>query len=290
MSTRTVLTMLVVLTLSAACATTGSTFRSGVGDTFLEHPPYAAGTVPGSDARIVRLPIEFQRAASQDALFDPPSGPGSSVAALVAEMNAFLDSIAPSRPLSLDARAVPPNVYFGCERDGANDCVTRGDSVLGRRGTTMRLAVERPSPGWIASSAAIDSSATHLLVIHLEVGQYWTRQTGLRGAKSVELGVENAAQLPWLTSLEAPVSVLQLTGALVDRQGRAKRIAAEGIIAQSSPLTASALGAQRLISPSDVERARSLRNSDAPGNPLVWRVALCRLLSQLGTACTTSST
>ncbi|HZA51832.1 MAG TPA: hypothetical protein VE549_13900 [Myxococcaceae bacterium] len=38
--------------------------------------------------------------------------------------------------------------------------------------------------------------------------------------------------LPWLTSLETPVSVLQLTGALIDRSGQAVRIGAEGSAAE----------------------------------------------------------
>jgi hypothetical protein len=144
----------------------------------------------------------------------------------------------------------------------------------------MRLAVERPSASWVQRSAAVDPAATHLVIIRLEVGQYWTRQTGLRGAKSVELGVGHTESLPWLTSLEAPVSVLQLTGAVVDRQGRAVRIAAEGIIAQASPLAASAVGAQRLITAADVERARTARRAGT--DALAWKSALCQLLTQLG--------
>ena len=265
-----------------ACASGGATFRSGVGDNFLEHPPYYAGTVRPADARIARFPIEFQRGASQSAVMDPQSGAGTAVARLVADMNAFLDSLGGTK-LAAIANELAPNVYFGCERDASNDCVERGDSALGRKGQTMRLALERPSQAWssAASGIADAAGATHALVIRLEVGQYWPRQTGLVGSKSVELGTNYTAPLPWLTSLETPVTVLQLTGALVDRTGRGVRIGAEGIVAQRTSLVASAVGAQRLISDEDVERVRSLRHTNLPGQPLVWRYALCNLLREL---------
>jgi len=155
--------------------------------------------------------------------------------------------------------------------------------VLGRQNTTMRLAVGRPSTEWItAARAAIDEAgADHALVITLEIGQYWTRQTGLRGAKSVELGTQHIMPLPWLTSLEAPVSVLQLTGALVDREGKAVRIGAEGILARRTSLMGSAVGLQRILRDEDIEQARSLKRDDLPGQPLAWQVALRHLVEQL---------
>jgi hypothetical protein len=278
---------LLLLAALTACATTGSTFRSGVGDRQLEHPPYYAGqTVAALPSVIVALPVAFQRGASQSEVFDPASGAGSGIAALVMDMNALLDSVFAGRKAASASGqgVVPPNVYFGCELDASNDCVERGDSVLGRRGTTMKLAVERPSAQWIGRTAALldSAGATHALVLTLEVGQYWPRQRGLRGDKSVELGTNYTVDLPWLTSLETPVSVLQLTGALIDREGRAVRIGAEGILAVRTPLSASGFGLQRILSAEDVQRARTLRHEDT----LAWRSALCALTGQLaGRSC-----
>lgn len=277
-----------LLVLLTACATTGSTFRSGVGDRQLEHPPYYAGPAVAAlqSPSIVALPVAFQRGASQSEVFDPASGVGSAVAALVTDMNALLDSLfAGRKSASVTGQGVvPPNVHFGCELDATNDCVERGDSVLGRRGTTMKLAVERPSAQWIARHAAmLDSAgATHSLVLTLEVGQYWPRQRGLRGDKSVELGTDYTVDLPWLTSLETPVSVLQLTGALIDREGKAVRIGAEGILAVRTPLAASGFGLQRILSEEDVRRARSVEQEGR----IVWRSAICNLVMQLaGRSC-----
>ena len=278
--------LVLIAVILNACATAGSTFGSGVGDRQLEHPPWYAGrTVSAAGTRIARLPIQYQRGASQSPAFDPANEPGTAVASLLREMNAFVDSVLGGAVFAAPSGqgVLAPNVYFGCERDGTEDCVERGDSVLGRQGTTMRLAVERPSANWIARTAALldSSGASHTLLLTLEVGQYWTRQSGLLGHKSVELGAGYVVPLPWLTSLETPVSVLQLTGALIDREGKAARIGAEGLVAQQSPLAASALGAQRLIVDADVERARTLRHADRPGQPLVWKAAICQLLSEL---------
>ena len=77
------------------------------------------------------------------------------------------------------------------------------------------------------------------------------------------------------------MSVVQLTGALVDTTGRAIRIGAEGMLAHRTPFIASALGAQALISDEDIGRPRTARREDLPGRPLVWHIALRTLVGQL---------
>lgn len=270
--------------LTAACATTGATYKSGVGDRFLEHPPWYAGPQV-APTRIVNLPVLYQRGASQASFLDPASGSGTPTGALIAEMSAWLDSLGLTSQIAggTPVTGTPPDVMFGCEQRGGDECEERDEEVLGRQHTTMRLAVGRPSPEWVEGlRAAIDKAgADHALVITLEIGQYWTRQTGLRGAKSVELGTQHVMALPWLTSLEAPVSVLQLTGALIDREGKAVRIGAEGILARRTSLMGSAIGLQRILRDEDIEQARSLKRDDLPGQPLAWQVALRHLVQQL---------
>ena len=95
------------------------------------------------------------------------------------------------------------------------------------------------------------------------------------------LGRDYTVGVPWLTSLEHPVAVVQLTGVLVGRDGRAIRIGAEGMLAKRSHILVSALGAQSLVSDEDLERLRTLRRHDLPNQPLVWQVALRNLVSQL---------
>jgi hypothetical protein len=288
-----------IAALFAGCASTGATFRSGVGDSFLEHPPYYAGVarevVTSDTTRIGHLPIAFQPGASQPAIFDPRSGRNTPVDSLLDEMNGFLDSLGASvrlvegRRVSAVAHAAtrtPPDVRFGCIPAlgiPGGDCAERGDSALGRGYQAMQLSVGRPSPEWITWHGGVSAAhhATRTLVITLEVGQYLMRQEGWRGNKVLELGTNHREQLPWLTSLETPVTVLQLTGALVGADGKAIRIGAEGLYARRTRLLVSAVGAQEILGDEDVTRLRSARRDDLAGAPLAWRVALASLVSQL---------
>ena len=102
-----------LLVLLAGCATTGATFGSGVGDRQLEHPPWYAGSVSAAGApAIARFPITWQGGASQPASFDPSGEPGSPVATLLRDMNAFLDSVAggTALPAIRGGGQVAPNV------------------------------------------------------------------------------------------------------------------------------------------------------------------------------------
>jgi hypothetical protein len=284
-----VATMLVLM-FATACASTGATFRSGVGDSFPDGPPYYAGASVRDTGALGHAPITYQRGASQSPNFDPRDGAGTPVAALLADMNVFLDSISGSEKLASagpqkHTRLLPPDVRFSCEtstRLPDADCADR-EGALGRGRLPMHLAVGRPSPEWIEwnRQQMIDCGVTRSLIITLEVGQYLTRQRGWSGGKEVDLGTNNVAKLPWLTSLETPVTVLQLTGVLVDRDGKAVRIGAEGFYVHRTRLAVSAIGGQELLGDEDLVKARALRRDDLAGSPLAWRVALGNLVAGL---------
>ena len=276
-----------------ACSSTGATFRSGVGDAFPEHPPYYAGVsreaVASDRSLIGHLPIVFQRGASQSEIFDPKAGPGTPTAALLVEMSAYLDTLlaGASARVSLSAGAgVPPDVRFGCLTDSGmpdDDCTVDDGSALGRGRQQMKLAVGRPSPEWAVRmrEATTAAGVARTLVVTLEVGHMLLRQRGLAGRKELELGTGHTVRFPWLTSLETPVPVLQLTGALVDQDGKAIRIGAEAFQAKRTPFLLSSAGAQALLLDEDVTEARTRRREDLPGQPLAWQVALRNLVLQL---------
>ena len=284
------LAALLLPSLLAACAT-GSTFRSGVGDAHLERAPYYAGAVVSDTAAVAHAPIVYQRGSAQAPMFDPQGEAGSPVSTLLREMNAYLDSLGATRRIALwPPRGTPPDVQFGCVADLADECAEDGGvsgaaagGFLGADRLRMRLSVGRPSAEWVAwEQAALDSAdASRALVLSLEVGQYWPYQANVRGSKEVELGTGHIVSLPWLTSLDDPVMVLQLTGALMGPDGRAIRIGAEGLLARRTGLLLSGLGVQELISDEDVEALRTARREDLPGRPLVWQVALRNLVAEL---------
>jgi hypothetical protein len=276
------LALLGLYTTLAGCV--GATLGSGVGDRYLARPPYYAGqTVARSPEAIGHLPITYQRGGSHSEIFDPRSGEGSAVAALVAEMNAYLDGLGATERVTAERLpGTAPDVHFGCETEIGGEC--RKDVQTDRRGRPlMRLAVGRPSGTWVgAAQQALDATGVgRTLVITLEVGQYWPRQRNWRGDKEIEIGTGHAVGVPWLTALDAPVTVLQLTGALVDRDGRAVRIGAEGLLARRTNLLLTSVGVQALISDEDVQTLRTRRREDLPGGPLVWQEALRTLVAEL---------
>ncbi len=271
-------TIACALVTFAACA--GSTLGSGVGDRYLDEPPYYAGERLAADVPVAHLPVGYQAGAMNPPTFDPSGETGTPVAALLAEMNAYLDSL--DLAVGAVAAAAPgraPDVRFGCMTDAIDECEEPDDLSRAR----LHLAVHRPSADWItwAQQTLQASDATHLLLITLETSQYWARQRDLLGRKEVRLGTGYTVSVPWLTSLDDPVSVLQLTGAVIGADGRAVRIGAEGLLANPTNLLLSAVGAQDLISEEDVERVRTAVREDLPGRPLVWQVALRNLVEGL---------
>jgi hypothetical protein len=268
----------------AACASTGATFQSGVAPKSFDEPPFYAGAaVAAGERRVAHLPIRYQRGAEQAPVFEPEGGGGTPVSALVAEMNRYLDSLQMSvRVAAASETGTPPDVRFGCAPAVIGDCADEGEepNVANRN---LELSVGRPSAEWIAWLApALDSTkADAALLITLELGQYWPRQKGFSLSKEVRLGTGYSVSVPWLTSLEMPVAVVQLTGALVGRDGRAIRIGAEGLMAKRTNIVVSAIGGQMLISDEDIEKLRTLRREDLPGQPLVWQAAMRTLVAEL---------
>lgn len=268
----------------AGCA--GATFGSGVGDAWLHEPPYYAGSRPGSAGTFAYVPIAFQAGASQAPIFEPQYGEGTELAYLLEAMNAHLASMAQERGIRPVAplAGLPPDVQFGCGDGMSDECPPRGEgNGFGEGDLPMRLAVGRASDPWTREAALSlgSAGADALLVLTLEVGQYRPRYTNWRGSKAVELGTDHTVTLPWLTSMDTPVQVLQLTGALVDANGKAIRMGAEGIRARRTPLLMSGLGFQSLLSDRDVADALAARREDLPGEPPAWEVALRTLVDGL---------
>jgi len=279
------LTLGALIVVSGGCAL-GSAVNGPESGRLLREPPYyAASRSAVVRGAVAHTPIAYERGAVHEAFFDPAGGGGTEIGALLREMNAYLDSLGVSTRLALESvpGATPPSVEFGCEQDPLGECAHESRDVSIQGSPWMRLSAARPSARWVAAAReALDrSGAEHALVVTLEVGQYWTHQRNLLGQKEVRLGTDYSAGLPWLTSLEQPVHVLQLTGALVDRDGRPVRIGAEGMIARQTNLLLSSLGAQELITEGDVRKLREARRSDLPGRPRVWEAALRSLVAEL---------
>jgi len=271
---------------ATACASTGATFRSGVAPKSFEEAPYYAGAqVAPSGNRIAHLRIRYQFGAEQPAIFEPKADCLEPAAQLVADMNRYLDSLGVTVGITKTGaeKGAPPDVHFSC-RTGpiGSTCVDTDEDD--RNNHQLELSVGRPSAEWIAwAAAALDSAnADRVLVITLELGQNWVRQKSWASlSKEVRLGTNYDMPISWATSLDKPIGVVQLTGALVGKDGLAIRIGAEGLIAKRTNLLVGAFGAEAMVTDEDIAKLRTLRREDLPGQPLVWQVALRHLVSQL---------
>lgn len=272
---------------TVGCASTGTTFRSGVGDAYLERAPWVAGRpVPADRGSLLVLPVQWQASLTQPVFMDPDTAAGSPLAALRDSVQQALNraQLGPSGTALSGRAMVPPDVAFGCALI-LDECDPQyAGQPLGRQGLRYRLAVGRPSEAWRTGlrEQMVASGATHALLLTLELAPWPVQQRGLRGTKVVPLGVGYDMELPWLTSLETPVQVLQLTGVVVDRDGQAVRIAAEGLLAKRSSLVLSAIGAEALLRDGDVATALVTRRQELDGQPFVWQVATRQVLSSLG--------
>jgi hypothetical protein len=262
------------------CATS---MGSGVEPAALDGPPYYAGDGLLPPAAVVaHAPITYQRGATAPAGVEPSAGAGSAMAGLLADLNAQLDGLGRSAPLALDGvRGRPPDVRFGCHPPALILCPEPGEGSEPWARRTHWLDVTRPSRPWIDGVArALEvAGATHVLALTLELTEYWPRPVA--PVPLLYLGSDRVQELRWYTDPQMPVNVLQLTGALLDADGRALRIGAEGLMTRPAGPLRALLGVQATIREQDVEWLRSAYREDLPDAPLVWDVALRTLVEQL---------
>ena len=285
-----------LLGVGVACTTSSSAVR----DAFLTVPPHYAGVrssqalAAASEVGIV--PITFQPGSTRP-VFDPPTGTGSALTALLADMNAFADSLTLPEGAAvvrlLDAgggianapvsSGAAPDVRFGCNFAGelaAVDCppVRFGEDTQIRPLAATRLSVQTPSPEWLAWSAGVmeSNSVPTMLLLTLELGIYRPRINTFLRTKWVDMGTNYVLPLPWLTPIEH-VTVLQLTGARFDSDGRPVRIGVEGLVA-GIPRH---LENVEIISDENIRALHTKRRTDLPGEPLVWKEAMRELVKQL---------
>jgi hypothetical protein len=268
--------------VAQGCASGG--LRTGIGPQSFRRAPYYSGRA-ATAGPVAWLPVTYQRGGAQPPSFDPRGG--AAMNALLADMNAYLDSLmdGPRIDVPSPAPGTPPDVRFACAMDAAGDCLAENDepSSPAEQARSMTLSVDGasgPFRTWLGSALS-GGGASHAVMITVELAPFWPRQTGLRGNKVVDLGTGHSQELPWLTALDDPIWVVELTGALLDSTGRAVRIGAEGLFAKRTRFAISAIGGQEAIGDDDIAHVRTLRRDDLPGAPLAWQVAMRELVGGL---------
>lgn len=238
-----------------------------------------AGPPPPLDGRLVHAAVAIDPWTA-DSL---PAEALAELQALDARLNTELARIAGSVPLRERLPAEGgPKLFVGLPTEDGGVDFADLDAAPDRR----RVALIRT---WSASRAWRDQvrallareQADHLLLTWTGIGTRYPLQDDAIGSKRLPLGTGHAPSLPWLTALDVPVEVVQLTGLLVDREGRVVRSAVEGMIAVPTRFAESVLGLQRSVQAADLRALPARVRDDLPGRPPVLDVALGHLVAQL---------
>lgn len=202
------------------------------------------------------------------------------------KMDAYLESMLNTRmfPELSAGRGMYPDVYIGSPAMMGAPVSESGyesddDDVL-----PMVCYYLDPSREWKQEVAGLCREHNIAFVISLSLGfsEYMIHQKSVFGKKEVWLGTDHTIPVPWLSSLESPVDVIYLTGALVDSTGKIRRVGAEGILAaEPSSLFESIIGLRKSISDDKVQAIAEVRRQDLDTQPLAWQEALRNLVNNL---------
>jgi len=261
-----------------------------------DKPPYYHGKRPAVGARVAWTPVATptMRAAFTRS-GEAPSGEmrtlldslnGRLAAMLGAELRVDDERLA----ALLGEKSGAPEIVFGCEPEFSGEAVRVGKYYHSAgcqepekdAGLHNALIVQNPTKQWreVAGATLAADSAQFLLLVSLRIGdQYpWSGWSG----KGIRLGSGYDLSLPWLSAIDRPVTVVQLVGTVVNREGKVVRSGAEGLLASKPGALATLLGGQQAVSDRQLaELVFATRRDDLPGQPLAWEIALRTLVSEL---------
>jgi hypothetical protein len=145
------------------------------------------------------------------------------------------------------------------------------------------MHLDKPSKKWKSEFLKHHKgdSNDYYLVIWLGFSEYPKTDKGLF-KKKVVLGTGYEREIRFLSAIDKPVAVLQLTGVLLDHKGNVVRAGAEAFFHEDTPFWAQILDMSKIIDDKTLQNAvLSERREDLPGSPLAWQTALNNLLYQL---------
>lgn len=227
------------------------------------------------------LPVALDPELSTSLSYGARSG---EFAPIVAAMNGRLQGEPCCRYVA--SAALPegaPWVYVGSADGELAPPETQAEREPHDRIAPMVMHLRKPSPAWQQGMRELlaREGVGHAVVVFLGVSQYPKGREGTFG-KKVVLGTGHEEPVRFLTAEDRLLEVLQLTGVLVDGQGRVVRAGAEGILARDTPFPAQVFGVEKSIDERSLAKVlTTTRRSDLPGVPLSWEVSLSNLVSQL---------
>ena len=144
----------------------------------------------------------------------------------------------------------------------------------------MIIHIENGSKAWRKALEA-EAQTQYVLAINIGFAHYPKADRGMFG-KKVVLGTGYEHSIRFLSAEDKPVEVLQVTGMLLDREGKILRAGAEGMFHEDSPFWVQVLEMEKSMDDNTLHRIlKEERRDDLPERPLVWQAALKNLLEQL---------
>ena len=181
-----------------------------------------------------------------------------------------------------------PDIYIGSPEteefpgDAESPDITEFKSANPDEGVVVAYYRE-PSKKWKQEFSKLlqANGLKYGIFLTLQVTSFYPKQKDIVGHKELPLGTEYSQELPWLTALDQPMEVLTITGALLNLNGDAISLAAEGILAQPTKFFFSVIGVTESLTSSKIKQIFSKRRDDVPGKPFIWEAALNNLLANL---------
>lgn len=204
---------------------------------------------------------------------------------LVAAMNAYLDSLGWSKSLAGEAllEKGAPYVYVGSAEGEAAPPAAAMQRQEHDKYSPMRIDIQDPSAAWRAPlpELAGGQQVDYLLLLKLGFSEYPISDKGMFG-KKVLLGTGYEQSVKFLSAEDRPLEVLQVTGILLDREGKVVAAGAEGIIAKDTPFWAQVLEVKEGSGNAALQQlVHDERRTDLAGRPLKWQAALNNLMAHL---------
>jgi hypothetical protein len=232
-------------------------------------------------SRIVHSPLMFDKEMSEEFFYQNRE---VILQPLMEIMNQYLDSLAWSEPI---AGAVQNNglpwLFVG-----SSEAETAPPATMMMRDEhdeypPMALYLDKPTREWRQSFAGMmnEEQADYAILLWLGLTEYPKADKGLF-KKKVVLGTGYEREIRFLSAVDKPVEVLQLTGVLLDKNGNVVRAGAEGFLHEDSPFWVQVLEAGTTVDDRAIRKLFTEEvREDLPGRPLAWKVAVENLVKQL---------
>lgn len=232
-------------------------------------------------SRVVHAPLMFDKEMSEEFFYQ---GRETILQPLMDTMNQYLDSLAWSQPM---AGSVPqkglPWLFVGSSEAETAPSATMMMMDDHDEYPPMALYLDKPSKDWkkAFSQVMAEQQADYAILIWIGLTEYPKSDKGLF-KKKVVLGTHYEREIRFLSAVDKPVEVLQLTGVLLDKEGNVIRAGAEGFLHEDSPFWVQALEAGTTVDDNAIRKLfTEERREDLPGQPLTWKVAVENLVLQL---------